>query len=58
MHPNEHQTIEELSKIYHELIISESTDDNMAKIHALEAQMKRITSEIKAKELAPEPAKQ
>ena len=52
MHPNEPQTIAELAAIYSELIRAESTDENMAKIHALEAQMKRLTAEIKAKESA------
>ncbi len=52
MHENEPKTIEELSKIYHELIIAPSTNENMQKLHALECQMKRITNEIKAKECA------
>jgi ethanolamine utilization protein EutP (predicted NTPase) len=52
MHENEPKTIEELSKIYHELITGKCTADVPAKIHALEAQMKRLTAEIKAKEAA------
>jgi hypothetical protein len=49
MHEQE-PTIEELHKIYHDLITGECTADVPAKIHALECQMKRITNEIKAKE--------
>ena len=49
MHEQE-PTIEELHKIYHELIVAESTNENMAKIHALEVQMKRLTAELKEKE--------
>jgi hypothetical protein len=52
MHENEPKTIEELSKIYHELITGECAADVPAKIHALECQMKRLTAEIKVKEAA------
>ena len=52
MHPDEPSTIAELALIYSELIRAPSTNENMAKIHALEAQMKRLTAEIKAKEAA------
>ena len=51
MHEQE-PTIEQLHKIYHDLITGECTVDVPAKIHALEAQMKRLTAEIKAKESA------
>ena len=52
MHENEPQTIAELAAIYSELIRAPSTNENMAKIHALECQLKRLTAEIKAKECA------
>ena len=54
MHENEPKTIGELAAIYSELIRAPSTNENMAKIHALEAQMKRLTEEIKAKEKTDE----
>jgi len=44
MRPNE-PSVEELKKMYRELMATESTDDNMKKISALESQIKRREAE-------------
>ena len=44
MHPCE-PSIDELKKMYREMMSSKSTDDNMKKISTLEKQIKRIEAE-------------
>jgi len=46
MHPDE-PNIEELNKIYRELVVAPSTNENMQKLHAIEAQIKRHKKENK-----------
>lgn len=43
-HPNE-PSLEELKKIYKELLTAPSTDENMKKIHAVEVQINRRKKE-------------
>ena len=47
MHPNE-PSMEELKKLYHELIKAESTNENIKRLKALDAQMERRRAEDKA----------